>query len=76
MAMLVGPLMVVKDPGKIRNRRVAKSRIFLIPIFIILILVKKFVPRQLVHGCRYCSINNTNELVVLTREHVLLGKKK
>ena len=35
MAMLVGPLMGVKDPGKVRNRRVTKSRIVLIiPIFI------------------------------------------
>ena len=62
MAMLVGTLMGVKDPGKVRNRRVAKSRIVLIPI---LILVKKFVPRQLIQGCRYCSMNNTNELRLL-----------
>ena len=39
MAMLVGPLMDVKDPGKIRNRRVAKSRIGLIPILFILTLL-------------------------------------
>ena len=30
MAMLVGPLMGVKDPGKVQNQRVAKSRIFLL----------------------------------------------
>ena len=36
MAMLVGPLMGIKDPGKVRNRRVAKSRI----VLLILILVK------------------------------------
>ena len=30
MAMLVGPLMGVKDHGKVRNRRVAKSRIVLL----------------------------------------------
>ena len=34
MAMLVGPLMGIKDTGKVRNRRVAKLRIFLIPILI------------------------------------------
>ena len=63
IAILVGPLMSVKDPGNVRNRRVAKSRIVLrIPI---LILVKTFIPRQLVHGCKYCSINNTNELRLL-----------
>ena len=64
MAMLVGPLMAVNDPGKVRNRRVAKSRIVLL-LIIILILVKTFIPRQLIHGCRYCSINNTNELRLL-----------
>ena len=32
MAMLAGPLMSVKVPGKLRNRRVAKSRIVLILI--------------------------------------------
>ena len=42
MAMLIGPLMGVKDPGKVRNSRVAKLRIVLIPI---LIHVKKFIPR-------------------------------
>ena len=35
MAMLAGPLIDVKDPGKVRNRRVAKSWIVLIPILII-----------------------------------------
>ena len=40
MAMLVWPLMVVKDPGKVRNQRVAKLRIVLVPI---LILVKMFI---------------------------------
>ena len=45
-----------------KNRRVAKSQIVLV---IILILEKKFVPWQLIHGCRYCSINNTNELRLL-----------
>ena len=63
MAMLVGQLMGVKDPSKARNQRVAKSRIVLISIVIplILIVVKKFGPRQLIHGCIYCSVNNTNE---------------
>ena len=61
MAMLVGPLMDVKGPGKVWNQRVAKSRI----VLIILILVRKFVWRQLIHGCRYRSTNNTNELRLL-----------
>ena len=62
MAMLVGMLMGVKDPGKVRNRRVTKSRIVLL---IILLLVKTFIPRQFIHGCRYCSTNNINELRLL-----------
>ena len=59
----------VEDPGKVQNQPVAKSQIVLIPI--ILILVKTFIPRQLIHGYRYCFINNTNEL----RQH-LLSKRK
>ena len=39
MARLVEPLMGVTDPGNVRNWRVAKSRIVLIPIPIILILI-------------------------------------
>ena len=47
MAMLVGLLMDVKDPGKVRNQRVEKSQIVLVIIIIIiinlnLILVKNF----------------------------------
>ena len=34
MVMVVGPLMGVKDPGKVGNRRVAKSRIVLILIIL------------------------------------------
>ena len=69
ISMLVGPLMGIKDPGKVRNQRVAKSRIVLIPFLILnLIFVKKCIPRQLIHECRYCSINNTNEL------HLLVSK--
>ena len=63
--MLVGPLMDVKEFVKVRNRQVTKSRIVLIRIP--LILVKKFVPRQLIRECRYCSLNNTNELRLLVR---------
>ena len=62
MAVLVGPLISVKDPSKVWNQQVAKSRIVCIPI---LILIKKFIPWQLIHGCRYCSINNNNELCLL-----------
>ena len=67
MAMLyiVGPLMAIKDPGKVWNRPVAKSRSVLLLVIIILILIKKFIPRQLIHGCRYPSINNTNKLRLL-----------
>ena len=39
MAMIVGPLMDVKDPGKVRNWQVAKSRIVLV-VILNLILVK------------------------------------
>ena len=66
IAMLVGTLMVIKDTGKVQNRRVAKLWIVLIPILIIiLILVKKFFPQQLIHDCRYCSTNNTKEVHLL-----------
>ena len=61
MAMLVGPLMGVKDPGKVRDRRGATSRIVFL-IILNLTLVKTFIPRQLIDECRYYSINNTNEL--------------
>ena len=40
MEMLAGPLLGDKDTGKVRNWRVAKSRIVLILILCILILVK------------------------------------
>ena len=40
MGMLVGSFMANKDPGKVRNRRVAKSRIVLFILTIIIILVK------------------------------------
>ena len=68
MSMLIGALMGIKDPGKVQNWRVAKSRIVLLLLIIIisiLILVKKFIPRPLIHGCKYCSINNTNKLRLL-----------
>ena len=42
MAMLAGPLIGVKDLGKVRNRRVAKSRIVL--LILIVLLVKTFIP--------------------------------
>ena len=56
-----------RQGGKVRNRRVAKSRIVLIPILILilLILAKKFVPLQFIRGCRYCFVNNTNKLRLL-----------
>ena len=62
MAMLVEPLIDVKDSGKVRNWRVAKMRIVLIPL---LILIRTFISLQLIHECRYQSINNTNELHLL-----------
>ena len=44
--------------GKVQNWRVAKSRIVLISIliFIIIILVIWFIPRQLIHGCRCTAL--------------------
>ena len=77
MAMLDGPLIDVKDLGKVRNRRVAKLQIVLvIIIIIIIILVKKFIPWQLIHGCRYCSLNNTNELRLLVSSAFWVKKKE
>ena len=67
MAILAGSLMGVKDPDKVRNQRVAKSQIVLI------ILVKQL-PQQLIHGCKYCSINNTSELCLLVS--TIFGVKK
>ena len=76
MAMLVRPLMDRKDPGKVQNRRVAKSRIFFLLIILIIILVKTlFHARQLIHGCRYCSMNNTNELRLLVSMCFWVKKK-
>ena len=48
VAKLTGGLLGFKDTGKVRNQKVAKSRIAFIPI---LILVKKFIARELIHGC-------------------------
>ena len=45
-----------QDSAKVLNQRVAKSRTVLIPI-----------PRQLSHGCKYCSINNTNNYSAYSR---------
>ena len=61
MAKLAELLLDVRDTGKVRNQKVSKSRIVLIPI-LILILLKMYIPRQLSHDTRHCSINNTNEL--------------
>ena len=49
MAMLVELLMGVKDPGKVQNQRVIK-------LWIVTILIKKFIPWQLIHACRYCML--------------------
>ena len=45
--------------------------------FLILILVKTFVPRQLICGCtcRYCSINNTNKLRLLVSMYFWVKKE-
>ena len=62
MAILAGMLIGVKDPGKVRNWRVPNSRIVLLILdFIHIIPVKTFIPGQLIHGCRYSFINNTNK---------------
>ena len=34
-----------------------------------------FIPRQLIHGCRYCSLNNTNDLCLLVRKWFGVKKK-
>ena len=52
-----------QGPRQGMNWRVAK--LWIVLIILNLILVKKFIPRQLLHGCRYCCINNTNELSLL-----------
>ena len=39
VTMLVRPLMGVKDPSKIQNRQVAKLRIVLIPIVILILFI-------------------------------------
>ena len=52
----------IKDTGKVGNRRVAKMRIVL---SLLLILVKKFIPWQLSHGSEYCCTNNANDMRLL-----------
>ena len=50
------------------NYPVFFSKNFLLLVIIIIsifIFVKNFIPQQLIHECRYCSINNTNELHLL-----------
>ena len=71
--MLVRPLTGVKDAGKVRNRRVAKSQIALL---LVLIVAKMFVPRQLIHGCRYCFTNNINELHLLLSIALWVKKRR
>ena len=63
VAKLIGAVMAVKDTDKIQNQKLAKSRIVL--IILILILVKEFIPRQLSHDSRHCFINNTTKLRLL-----------
>ena len=60
--------------GKVRNRRAAKSQIVLL-LLIIIILVKTFILRQLIHGCRYCSINSTNQLRLLVSSDFWVKKE-
>ena len=63
MAMLVGLLMCVKDASRAQNRWVEKSWIVLLIIFILIILVKKVIPWQLIHECDTAlCIYNTKEL--------------
>ena len=62
VAKLTGASIDVKDAGKVRNQKVAKLQIVLIPT---LILIKKFILQQLSHDTRHCSIHNTNELHLL-----------
>ena len=51
--------------GPRQGTKLARGKIANVIIILLLILVKKFIPRQLIHGCRYCSRNNTNELRLL-----------
>ena len=37
---------------------------------------KSFIPRQLIHGCRYCSLNNANKLRLLVSTCFWVKKKK
>ena len=59
MAELAGPLVCVKDIGKIRNQWVEKC-------------LNWFIPWQLSHGSRYCSINNTNKFHILVSSGLLI----
>ena len=65
MAMLAGPLMGIKNHDKVRNWHVTKSQIVLIIILLLNCILVKFISLQLIHGCRYCSTNNTNEWCLL-----------
>ena len=69
MAMLVGSLMGVKDPGKVRNWQMPKSQI-------IHFLIRRLIPQQLSHGSRYCYTNNTNDLRLLLSRAFWVKKKR
>ena len=63
MAMEVGPLMGVNDPGKVRNRQAAKSRIFLI-----------IVGTTRTASCSYASCSYEHDCCIpLSRELFLLS---
>ena len=71
---IVGSLMGVKDLGKVYTKP-ASGKIVNCS-YSCKIVYFTIVSRQLIHGCRYCSMNNTNELRLLVSSACLLGKKE
>ena len=67
-AKLAGPLICIKDTGKLRNQQVEKSQI-------VLIHVKYIILWQLIHGCKYCFIDNSNKLCLLVSGTFWLKKE-
>ena len=51
--------------GRQRPRQGTKPVSAKIANFLLILLVKTSIPRQIIHECTYCSINNTNELRLL-----------
>ena len=56
---------VNRHQGHWQGTKPASSKFVNCSSYYFYILVKMFIPLQPIHGCRYCSINNTNELSLL-----------